>query len=139
MPRSIAPLLAQRASRQLDDLSKQYDALSHRDKIGALILAQRSIRSLGKRVSDDVAGAEHSAKDRIAAYFEANAGRVIEGEELAVVAGIAEYGRRIRELRSQGLDIISGNDGGKEGATSLRPNQYMLRGKAKPVTRKSHR
>lgn len=51
-----------------------------------------------------------AARDRILYYLRLHVGEVIDGEELAVVSGISEYARRIRELRVQlGWSILSGN------------------------------
>jgi biotin operon repressor len=34
-----------------------------------------------------------------------NVGEIIPGEELAEVAGISEWARRLRELRAEGMEI----------------------------------
>ena len=46
-----------------------------------------------------------AARDRIRTYLIANVGELIPGEELAEVAGISEWARRLRELRAEGMDI----------------------------------
>ncbi len=45
------------------------------------------------------------ARDRIRRYLIDNVGETIPGEELAEVAGISEWARRLRELRAEGLAI----------------------------------
>lgn len=52
---------------------------------------------------------DRAARDRILRYFRLYPRKVIEGEELAVVGGISEWARRLRELRVQfGWEIASG-------------------------------
>jgi biotin operon repressor len=46
-----------------------------------------------------------AARDRIRSYLIENVGQIIPGEELAEVAGISEWARRLRELRAEGLQI----------------------------------
>ena len=63
-----------------------------------------------------------SARAKLREYFLANVGRVIGTDELAKVAGIHDYQRRIRELRrEEGLNILSHND-----RADLKPGQYIL-------------
>lgn len=63
-----------------------------------------------------------AARDRLRAYFEANVGRVITTYELAEVAGIKAYARRIRELRDlEGMQILTNND-----RHDLKPGEYIL-------------
>ena len=64
-----------------------------------------------------------SARARIFEYFKLRVGEVVTKEELAGVAGIFDYQRRIRELRKiDGWDILS-----NEGNPKLRPGDYVLR------------
>jgi biotin operon repressor len=46
-----------------------------------------------------------SARQRLRDYFVENVGQDLPGEELAEVAGISEWARRVRELRTEGLQI----------------------------------
>jgi len=63
-----------------------------------------------------------SARDRLRAYFLANVGRVLTTHELAEVAGIREYARRIRELRTEeGYQILTHHD-----RADLKPGEYIL-------------
>lgn len=63
-----------------------------------------------------------SATDRILAYLKLFVGEVLDGKELAVVSGIQEYARRVRELRVQfGYKISTGTT-----SDDLRPDQYRL-------------
>lgn len=64
----------------------------------------------------------NSARHRLKEYFSANVGRVLEGRELAKVAAIGAWARRVRELREiEGMQISSHLD-----RTDLRPGQYIL-------------
>jgi len=40
-----------------------------------------------------------SARDRLRRYFEQHVGEIVDKDELAQVAGIHEWARRVRELR----------------------------------------
>jgi hypothetical protein len=65
----------------------------------------------------------NGARAKLHAHFLANLGRVIEAEELRLVAGnISEWARRIRELRTDdGYLILTNND-----RADLKPGQYLL-------------
>jgi hypothetical protein len=63
-----------------------------------------------------------SARDRIREFFEQNLGSVVTTHEIAEVAGIRDYQRRIRELRDlEGFQIKSHND-----RPDLKPGEYIL-------------
>lgn len=63
-----------------------------------------------------------SARDRIRGYFEKNVGKVVTTHEIAAVAKISEYARRIRELRDdEGMQIKSFKD-----RDDLKPGEYIL-------------
>lgn len=79
-----------------------------RRQVQALVPASFLMSDLGVSLSDDKLAV--SAKARILSYLRKYWGRVIDGSELMVVAGISEYARRIRELRvEEGWAILSGN------------------------------
>jgi len=63
------------------------------------------------------------ARARLRAHFLVNLGRVMESDELRLVAGnISEWARRIRELRTEeGYLILTNND-----RSDLKPGQYLL-------------
>lgn len=62
------------------------------------------------------------ARTKLRLFFEANVGRIVTTKELSKVAGIHDYQRRIRELRTEdGLQILSHND-----RDNLKPNEYLL-------------
>lgn len=58
------------------------------------------VRAFGRRKTPS-----DSARDRLRQYFVMNVGQELPGEELSEIAGISEWARRIRELRSEGLAI----------------------------------
>lgn len=64
-----------------------------------------------------------SARARLRAHFLSNLGRVMNSDELREVAGgITEWGRRVRELRTEeGYLILTHND-----RASLKPGEYLL-------------
>ena len=65
---------------------------------------------------------EDGARAKIRAFFEANVGRVVHTNEIAEVAGIRDYQRRIRELRNEeGMQIRTYRD-----RLDLRPDEYLL-------------
>lgn len=75
-----------------------------------------------------------SARDRIRDFLEANVGKVVTTNQIAKVARIREYARRIRELRDdEGMQIQSYKD-----RHDLKPNQYVLTS-LKRVPRLSHK
>ncbi len=63
------------------------------------------------------------ARALLRAHFLANLGRIMDSEELRQVAGgISEWGRRVRELRTEeGYRILTHND-----LATLKPGQYLL-------------
>ena len=66
--------------------------------------------------------ARQSARDKLREHFLNNIGRIMNSDELREVAGISEWARRIRELRSQeGYQILTHND-----LSSLKPGEYLL-------------
>ena len=62
------------------------------------------------------------ARAKLREYFLANEGKILNSEELREVAGVSEWGRRVRELRSQeGMNIQTHND-----KIALKPGEYIL-------------
>lgn len=78
-----------------------------RAKVIALVPAFHKLRDLGSSLIQ--ANGVSSARGRVIAYFKRYPRTVINGDELMVVSGIAEWARRVRELRVQfGWVIYSG-------------------------------
>lgn len=118
----------------LDDFEHKLKEEDLRDQVRALIPAREMIQELGKSLIDGSA-----ARERIRKYFLKYPKQIIEGEELAVVAGISEWARRVRELRVEyGWKIVSGrtaNEMAEEGdfpleekfdVSEMQPNDYVL-------------
>lgn len=63
------------------------------------------------------------SKAKILAFLLSNVGRIIDGKEIQQASGyVAEWGRRLRELRDEeGYQILSHKD-----RVDLKPGQYML-------------
>jgi hypothetical protein len=62
------------------------------------------------------------ARDKLRDFFTSNAGKVLTTQQLRKVAGISEYGRRIRELRDEeGFQIKTHVD-----RADLKPGEYIL-------------
>jgi hypothetical protein len=91
----------------LTNFAEELRKFDLRAKVIALIPAFHKLRDLGSSlISKDEAA---SARDRVIAYFRRYPRTVINGDELMVVSGIAEWARRLRELRVQfGWSIFSG-------------------------------
>jgi hypothetical protein len=62
------------------------------------------------------------SRDKLREYFLNNVGIVMNSDELREVAGISEWARRVRELRSEeGYQILTHND-----RSDLKPGEYLL-------------
>ena len=68
-------------------------------------------------------GKSVNARERMLMYLKANVGRKVTSKELAEVANISEFARRIRELRQElgGWQISTGMN-----RPDLRPDEYVL-------------
>lgn len=64
-----------------------------------------------------------SGRDRILHYFQESVGQIVTTEEIAYVARISDYPRRIRELRTEEGFAISTCFNGRP---DLRPGEYVL-------------
>lgn len=79
-----------------------------------------------RKKSDSTVAGEKSnrgARAKLRAHFLANLGRVMNSKELIEVSGgTSEWGRRVRELRTEeGYQILTHND-----RSDLKPGQYLL-------------
>ena len=62
------------------------------------------------------------ARSKLRKYFLEHVGVVLESDTLRDVAGVSEWARRVRELRSEeGYQILTHND-----RSDLKPGQYLL-------------
>lgn len=105
-----------------------------RQKVIALIPIRNLLNDLGSSlIPAEIAS---SARDRILAYLQRYPLTVIDGQELAVVAGISEYARRVRELRREfGWSVATGvtlsemleaGEGLSSDLSDLKPDHYVL-------------
>ncbi len=101
----------ERVLNQVRDLLREFEtsleSVSVREKVVALVPAFDAVRDLGKTLISE--GLRLSARDRLLAYFLLYPRCVLHEKELAIVAGISEWARRVRELRVQhGWRIVTG-------------------------------
>ncbi|HMY16456.1 MAG TPA: hypothetical protein PKA58_09065, partial [Polyangium sp.] len=105
-PRDPETIRAELMTR-LADLEPQLAQGNLRETVNALIPVRNLFNDLGSSLIPKTVAA--SARERILTYFLAHPQTVIDGQELAVVAGISEYARRVRELRQEhGWAIATG-------------------------------
>lgn len=65
---------------------------------------------------------KQGSKSKLRNYFIQHVGEVLSSDELREVAGISEWGRRVRELRNEeGMNIVTHND-----RSELKPGEYIL-------------
>jgi hypothetical protein len=92
----------------LNNFEQQLKGSDLREQVRSLIPAVYLLRDLGSSLIPKQEAS--SARERILYYFQEYPYTVIPGDELAVVSGISEYARRVRELRVEfGWPIYSGN------------------------------
>lgn len=133
--RRDAEMLRDRAITLLTNFKSVLVEGKLREQVLALLPISETFRDLGSSlIKDDDA---NSARERILVYMRRYPHTLIAGSELAIVAGISEYPRRIRELRVEaGWPILSGKslkdiiveEGDIQGIDSnkIRPDNYFL-------------
>jgi hypothetical protein len=126
------------------ELLAQYEqkssSLSLREQTRLLVQVQETVRQLGVAVGVRAGFSATGARQRILDYLRQHPNEVIDGMELAVISGISEYGRRIREIRGAGFEVLSGADGcSAPDGTPLRPDQYVLVTEFQPSDQKPFR
>lgn len=100
--------LRRKLEKLIRNFKKELDLPELRTKVLALVPAYQILRDLGASLIPP--SEAESAIDRIISYFRRYPGVVIDGDEIAVISGISEYARRVRELRVQfGWNIATGN------------------------------
>ena len=128
-PRNPQDLVRQAATkaaelaRDLQDLARE-DDLSAEDWLLTLGRVGADVASLHRAVNDvsPALGLPAGAHDRIIEYLKLRVGQVVTKDELAGVAGISEWARRVRELRVEQGWAISTN----ANRDDLRPGEYVL-------------
>lgn len=121
--------LVKSLDKQLAEFGETYKGLTLREKVIRLVNIRRSTSDLGISVLVQEHGfPDRPAIERIKVYLVENAGEIIDGEEIAVVAGISEWGRRVRQLRVEdGYRILTGASPPDEfTGIVLDADQYML-------------
>lgn len=123
----------------LSSLEEDYSGLDLRGKVLRLVDVLSRTRALNIAVVRDSGCDSRAARDRIRLYLVQYVGVVISAAELEVVAGISEYGRRIRELRVEsGYSVLTGSSNDPEAGVRLRPDEYLLL-RAEPDREAAHR
>jgi hypothetical protein len=122
MLRQSATMAAELA-RDLQDLSRRPE-LSAEDWLVSLGRIGARLADLHRMVNEvsPALGLPAGAHDRLLAYMKVRVGEVVTKDELAGVAGISEWARRIRELRVEQGWPISTNANRED----LRPGEYVL-------------
>jgi 5-methylcytosine-specific restriction endonuclease McrA len=122
---AVVEKLIAEADQILHSYQAEYKGLSWREKVLHLVELASKVKKLAIRSNPHAA--QIGARERIRLYLTEHAGIVIDAAELAVVSGISEYGRRIRELRVQdGFKILTGHSNDPELGLSLGPAEYLL-------------
>jgi len=124
--RSVDWLISQ-VDELLTAFGKERHGLSLRDKVLSLCEVYEHVKDLGVNVLYEHGWDARAAIERIRLYFVEYVGEVLSGVEIAVVSGISEYARRIRQLRVEsGYQIASGASPDPECGIDLKSDQYML-------------
>jgi hypothetical protein len=113
--------------------------LALRDKVLRLVQILHATRRLNKAVLHHAGVGATNARERIRLYMTRHVGIILDADELLVVSGISEYGRRVRELRVQdGYRILTGASNDPDAGICLSPRQYVLI-RPEPDTEAAHR
>lgn len=94
----------------LEELPERLRAGSIGEQVCSLVEVNLQLRELGASIGASLAPRDaDSGRARLLAYLRHQVGRIVHTEELMIVAGIGDYPRRVRELRTKyGWPIISG-------------------------------
>lgn len=94
----------------LQDLPERLRAGSVGEQVSSLVEVNLHLRALGASIGASLAPDDAgSGRARLLAYLRHQVGHIVHTDELLIVAGIGDYPRRIRELRTDhGWPIISG-------------------------------
>jgi hypothetical protein len=119
--------LAFAIEQKLKQFGADYAGLNLRGKVLRLVDILYTTRKLNIAVVRADGCDANDARERIRLYFVQHVNTVLDAKELEVVSGIAEYGRRIRELRVQdGYRILSGSSNDPDSGLTLKPTEYVL-------------
>lgn len=115
--------IAESIQRELGNLSSEQasDKAVIRERVRSLVNIAKGTRLLSRYHLQSVTTSK-AARARILAYLKMFVKEPVTADELAVVSGIKEYGRRIRELRVEhGYKIYTGLS-----KDNLRADEYVL-------------
>ena len=122
--KTVGSLIAE-TEALLSQYNKSYNGMSWREKVLLLVKVTGTIKQLG--IYSNPNAAKVGARERIRLYLCEYVGIAVSAEELQVVSGISEYGRRIRELRVQdGYKILTGHSNDPDIGLELGPSDYLL-------------
>jgi hypothetical protein len=125
-PLSVVELIRE-IDRQLARFQQDASGLTLRGKVLRLVAVRHAVNGLGVAVAVEHGLSAGGARERMRVYFLENVGTVLDADELAVISGISEYARRIRELRvEQGYRILSGASPDPDSGVDLTSDQYLL-------------
>lgn len=102
--------IRQKLIELLQRLPTQLERGTTGEQVCSLVEVSLYLRQLGAAIGASLApDRAGSGRARLLAYLRNQVGRIVHTEELMIVAGIGDYPRRIRELRTDhGWPIISG-------------------------------
>jgi hypothetical protein len=123
---ATSQILIERLHSQLLNYRKELDGLDLRERVLKLLEVHEGVNKLGIALAVEAGLSGSSARERIKEYLLKHKGQVIEADELSAISGILEYGRRVRELRDEGLKILTGPARNPATGKPLRPDQYLL-------------
>ena len=113
--------------KKLKLFGADYTSLELRGKVLRLVEIYQDVRDLNVSVVREGGCDAEGARERLRLYFIHNVGVVLDATELEVVAGISEWGRRIRELRREdGYSILTTNSNSSDLEFELKADQYIL-------------
>lgn len=119
--------LIRQVDAQLDALGRDRTGLNLRQKVLRLVELYEGVKDLNVSVLAEHGLDARTARERIRLYLLEYPGAVIDGAEIAVVSGISDYARRVRELRvEEGYQIASGASPDPNSGIELKPDQYLL-------------
>lgn len=117
--------LIRELDQRLSEYARDFTGLSWRGKVLRLVPADANLKDLGKHTDPEAACV--GARERIRLYLAAHVGERIAGPEIEIVSGIAQYARRVRELRVQdGYKILSRHTTDPDLGLDLPPDHYVL-------------
>ena len=119
-------VLIDRLHSQLLKYQKEIEGLNLRERVFKLLEVHQGVNKLGIALAVEAGLSSSSARERIKQYLLKYKDQVIEADELSAISGILEYGRRVRELRDEGLKILTGPARNPATGKPLRPDQYVL-------------